>query len=96
MLSVIEVTIAVFYGFVFHTNICSLFSNFYSFIIDLLTMYIGILSACMFMYHEYAWYSRRSEEGVRSLGTALQTVVSYHVGTGNQTQVLWKSRALNC
>lgn len=32
------------------------------------------------------------QKSIRSLGMELQLVVRYHVGVGNQTLVLWKSR----
>jgi hypothetical protein len=36
-------------------------------------------------------YPRMSEEGVRSPGADVVAVVNYHVDTGNDTLVLWKS-----
>lgn len=50
---------------------------------------MGILSACMLVYHVHAWYFWRSEEEFRS--PELQSVVSCHVGDRNRVQDFWKS-----
>lgn len=48
-------------------------------------MYKSVLPAYMLEYHMHVWCRRRPEEGVRSLGLNLQTVVSHPVGgTGNE------------
>lgn len=39
-------------------------------------------------------YSAEMRDGIRSPGTVVWVVVSHHLGTGNQTQVLLKN--INC
>jgi hypothetical protein len=49
------------------------------------------LPVYMSVHHVCAWYSRRSEESIRSPGTGVKDSCEHHVGAGNQTWVLWKS-----
>ena len=49
-------------------------------------MCMGILPACMSMYHAHAW----SLQMLESLGLELQMVMNYCVDSGNQTHVLQK------
>lgn len=51
---------------------------------------MGVLATYMSVHHVHAWCSRRPEEGVKPSQTGV-TVVSQHVGTENQSWVLWKS-----
>jgi len=47
------------------------------------------LPACMDVYHKSAWCLWRSEEGIRSLTLKPHMVVSYRVGAGNRTWLLY-------
>lgn len=52
--------------------------------------YVDKCLDCMYMYyHGCDWYLQRSEEGIRSPRTEVQTVVSQHVGAKNLTRVHW-------
>lgn len=57
------------------------------------TCMMGALLVHMSVHHTCPWCLKRSEEGVRSLGTAVTNVVvrSTCVGSGNRTMVLCKS-----
>lgn len=64
-------------------------------------MCIGVLHACMSVYHFHAWFSQRTEEGTGSSGLELQMVASLHMDariktmsfgrvTNNLTHLLYK------
>jgi hypothetical protein len=53
---------------------------------------MNALPAGMYVHHTHAWYVRRSEEGIGYLELGLWLIVNSHVGAGNQTQDLCKSR----
>lgn len=59
-------------------------------------MCTGVLPACMFTHHLWAWCPWRPEGGIGCCGTRVKTVVSCHVDARNQTQVLWKSSQYSC
>lgn len=59
------------------SNILSLVILFYLFIFSL------SFRLCVCLYTVCAWSLQRPEDGIRSLGLALQMVVSYHVAAGN-------------
>lgn len=50
-------------------------------LINFYSMY-EYLSACMHMHHMHAWFLWRLEEGIRSSGIGVQTIVNHHVGVG--------------
>lgn len=60
--------------------------NFYIFV-----MWVGVLSARMCVCHMCTWQSWRPKKVQDSLELDLQTVLSYHTGTGNQTWLFFKS-----
>ena len=55
---------------------------------------MNVLPAGVYVSHTHAWYVRRSEEGPVSLELELWSIVHSHVGAGNQSQDLCKSRVL--
>lgn len=51
---------------------------------------MAVLSACTSVHHLCVWSPQRPEDALGRLELELQTGVSYRVGAGNHTQVLWK------
>lgn len=41
--------------------------------------------------HTHVHMPYKYKEGIRSPGTGVVNAVSHHVGSGNQTQVLWEN-----
>jgi hypothetical protein len=39
---------------------------------------------CMYVHHMYAWHLERLEEAIMSMQLELQTVVGWHVASGNE------------
>lgn len=54
-------------------------------------MCVGVLPACSSVPDMHGCCPQRLREGIGSLGTRVQTVVSHNMGAGNQTCVLWKN-----
>lgn len=52
--------------------------------------YLYMCFACMYICAHVPGYEWTSEEGIRSLGTVIVDSCEQHVGSKNQTQVLWK------
>lgn len=46
-------------------------------------MYVSVLPACISMYHMYAWYPQRPEEGFRFLETRVKSLVSSQANVVN-------------
>jgi hypothetical protein len=45
----------------------------------------------MSVYHVHAWYLRKPEKGMESLGTRVMDSCKLTYAAGNRTQVLWKN-----
>lgn len=59
--------------------------------------FTSILPACMSAYHMCAGAQVNQKRVLDPLDLELQMVVRYHVGSGNQTCILWNgSHTLNC
>lgn len=59
-------------------------------------MCVGILHACMYVYHVHIWCWRRLEESLWVSGTGVNVVVSYHVGSGTKPGFsVWTASTLN-
>jgi hypothetical protein len=71
-----------------HTHIHSHSNRFILFYFYL--MGVGVLPAViMSVHHIHSWWQWRPERTSEPLVLELQTIMSHHVGIGNQTQVLW-------
>lgn len=57
-------------------------------------MYMSILLAHMCVHNIHAWCYRGQKRALDSLKRELWMIVNYHVGAGNQTQVLYKNKYL--
>jgi hypothetical protein len=57
-------------------------------------MYMDALPPYTSMHRAHVWYPQspeRASDASDPQGLGLQKVVSFHMGTGNWTQVLWES-----
>lgn len=57
-------------------------------------MHMSILLAHMCVHNIHAWCYRGQKRALDSLKRELWMIVNYHVGAGNQTQVLYKNKYL--